>query len=321
MVFRLIFVVMPIKLLTTLVVAAAASTAIVGSVGSASAQGVAADTLWINPGSWVQALDTMATMRFNGSADFDSTGAVLARPDGEAWSVVVINGDSVDHVFKLSGTAGDPASSWAGVELSAGDTTAVLAPALDQGSYRFFLQGDRARVLGAAGLLRIGYPAPDPGNPDATPDYDALFNWNLCEWSPERIVQVAGSQPQNWDAAYIPKYFTINERGFPQTVADPMGAVNLTMGQTGIISVANHGYMDQVLHFHGFHVTLLHDTATPQRAGWIKDTVPVRAGHTVTLKLLANQPGTYPVHAHNLIAVTLAGFYPGGMLTQINVTQ
>jgi hypothetical protein len=321
MALRPIFVDMPIKLLTIPVVTAAALFALLFSGASVSAQSAGPDTLWINAGSWVLAQDTMETMRFNASAAFDSTGAVIDRPADEAWSIVIINGDTVDHVFKLSGAAGDVASSWAGVELLAGDTAAVLSPALAKGSYRFFLAGDRARVLGLAGLLRVGYPAPDLGNPEATPDYDRLFNWNLCEWSPERIELVAGSQPQDWDEAYIPKYFTINERGFPETVADPLGAVNLELGQTAVISVANHGYMDQVLHFHGFHVLLMHDSATPQRIGWSKDTVPVRAGHTVTLKLVADQPGTYPVHAHNLIAVTLAGFYPGGMLTQITVTQ
>ena len=54
---------------------------------------------------------------------------------------------------------------------------------------------------------------------------------------------------------------------------------------------------------------------------WSKDTVPIKAGETMVLELTANLAGIYPVHDHNLIAVTNAGFYPGGMLTQIHVAE
>jgi hypothetical protein len=57
----------------------------------------------------------------------------------------------------------------------------------------------------------------------------------------------------------------------------------------------------------------------PERVGWSKDTVPIRMGEVLTVQLVANQVGMYPVHNHNLIAVTNAGFYPGGMITQIHV--
>jgi hypothetical protein len=45
----------------------------------------------------------------------------------------------------------------------------------------------------------------------------------------------------------------------------------------------------------------------------------VKKGEGMTVQLVANQAGIYPVHDHNLIAVTNAGFYPGGMITQIIV--
>jgi len=53
--------------------------------------------------------------------------------------------------------------------------------------------------------------------------------------------------------------------------------------------------------------------------GWSKDTVPVKRGECVVVKLNPNQSGEYPVHAHNLVAVTNAGFYPGGMITFLSV--
>ena len=305
---------MSIKLLTNVLLTIGLSSALTSS---------AQDTLWISYGTWVQELDTMDALRFNPNDAFSSNNAVIDRPADSASQLVLVNNDSLDHTLSLSGSANDAASSWIGANLPAGDTTALDFPALSQGSYRYFLNGDRAHVLGAAGLLRVGFPAPgQPGNPGepSDPATTLLFNWNLCEWSPTRIATVTGPTPEQWTPPYIPKYFTINERSYPATIEDPATEVNLLLGQTGIISVTNHGYMDQVVHFHGFHVTILYDTATPQRQNWSKDTVPVRAGHTVTLELNADQLGTYPVHAHNLIAVTNAGFYPGGMLTLIQVT-
>ena len=78
--------------------------------------------------------------------------------------------------------------------------------------------------------------------------------------------------------------------------------------------------MDHVLHFHGFHVEYLSTTIQTSRIGWIKDTVPLKKGEAMTVLLIANQEGIYPVHNHNLIAVTNSGFYPGGMITLINIT-
>jgi FtsP/CotA-like multicopper oxidase with cupredoxin domain len=77
--------------------------------------------------------------------------------------------------------------------------------------------------------------------------------------------------------------------------------------------------MEHVLHFHGFHAEILH-ASDPTRIGWVKDTFPLDVSSTLTLKLVVDLEGTYPVHDHNLIAVTNTGFYPGGMITHIVVS-
>jgi FtsP/CotA-like multicopper oxidase with cupredoxin domain len=95
--------------------------------------------------------------------------------------------------------------------------------------------------------------------------------------------------------------------------------VQVPLGSTSYISIVNSGRMDHVLHFHGFHAEVITSSYHPERVGWSKDTFPVLRGECLTVKLTAFQSGVYPVHNHNLIAVTNAGFYPGGQLTYIEV--
>jgi len=164
-------------------------------------------------------------------------------------------------------------------------------------------------VLGASMMLRVGY------------DDLQHFEWNLNEWDTLRTEIAASQMPVDFAAPYEPRQFTINDRVFPNTLEDSTAYVAVDLNQEVYISIVNHGYMEQVLHFHGFHIEMIQSSYHNERVGWMKDTVPLRSGECVIVKLVANQPGVYPVHAHNLIAVTNAGFYPGGMITQINVTE
>ena len=71
-------------------------------------------------------------------------------------------------------------------------------------------------------------------------------------------------------------------------------------------------------HFHGYHVTILETTVHQKIIGWEKDTFPIFPGEAMTLLLIPDQPGMYPVHNHNLVTVTTGG-YPGGMITRLNI--
>ena len=45
----------------------------------------------------------------------------------------------------------------------------------------------------------------------------------------------------------------------------------------------------------------------------MKDTFPVYSMETVVLELVPDKVGEYPVHDHNLVAVSGANLYPNGM--------
>jgi hypothetical protein len=45
----------------------------------------------------------------------------------------------------------------------------------------------------------------------------------------------------------------------------------------------------------------------------MKDTFPIQPLETLLLQLVPHQVGEYPVHDHNLVAVSAGGIYPNGM--------
>jgi FtsP/CotA-like multicopper oxidase with cupredoxin domain len=77
--------------------------------------------------------------------------------------------------------------------------------------------------------------------------------------------------------------------------------------------------MAHSMHFHGYHVKILSSEKTPQMNGWIKDSFPVKTDDKVTILLVPDKDGMYPVHDHNLIATTNIGLYPGGMIVMLNI--
>lgn len=261
------------------------------------------DTLHINTGFATLSADTIPALRFNISASWDSINTVIQLQPEMPVMMVVANQDSVPHNLGIW-----PLNSF-GPTIEANSTQTITIPALPAGTYRMHSTSDRGMVLGASMMLRVGY------------EDLQHFQWNLNEWDTVRTHLAHILAPVDFAAPYEPRQFTINERVFPNTIADSTAFVDIALNQSVYISIVNHGYMEQVLHFHGFHVELLQSSMHPERVGWIKDTVPLYSGECVIVRLDAIQTGTYPVHAHNLIAVTNAGFYPGGMITQINVTE
>ena len=261
------------------------------------------DTLYINNGSTSLGSDVIQALRFNETTEFNSINSVLRIVPGEELTIVVVNNDTADH------NLGIPPLDSFGPTIPQQTTQIISIPPLPAGTYRFQSTSERGIILGASMMLRVGY------------DDLQHFEWNLNEWDTLRTAMAAMQVPVDFAAPYVPRQFTINDRVFPNTLEDSTAYVAVDLNQELYISIVNHGFMEQVLHFHGFHVEMIQSSGHYERVGWMKDTVPLYSGECVIVKLIANQQGVYPVHAHNLIAVTNAGFYPGGMITQINVTE
>ena len=279
---------------------------LLGAVGISPQSAAAQDSLWIATGTWEGVSEETPIIRLVSDTAATISNAVIQRPAAtESW-LTVFNLDSVPHHWFMDGMEGES------IEILAYSETEIALPALPQGTYCYGLADELGKRLGGRGMVQVGL------TPEANSGFP-LFHWNLNDWSTPDMQALAAGVSLDPSSPYVPDRFTINERTYPATAEDAFAVVQLNMGDTCWIAIANHGLMDHVLHFHGFHVTLLTSTHHPERIGWSKDTVPVLRGEGLTVQLVANQSGTYPVHDHNLIAVTNAGFYPGGMLTHINV--
>lgn len=268
--------------------------------------GLTQDTLWVNAGTWSPQAAELPAVRLNNSPAFDLRNSVVHLDADIASSTRIINTDDAPHTFAIWGS-----ESLLEVEIPAGGEAEVAWPDLAAETYGCGLIDDLGRWHGARSLVAV----------EAATDTLPTFYWNLAEWDTERMFSIAAGNSSNDFDAYVPQYFTINEAMHPHTLEDPTAFVTLPLNTAAIIRVHNAGAMDHVLHFHGFHVEILSSTHHPERVGWSKDTQPLKVGEGLTIRLFADQTGTYPVHDHNLIAVTNAGLYPGGMLTQIHVTE
>ena len=81
--------------------------------------------------------------------------------------------------------------------------------------------------------------------------------------------------------------------------------------------MANTGQSIHSMHFHGYHATILYSSKNQTHVGRSKDTFPIHSMQTLVLQIVPDKPGTYPVHDHNLVAVTGNNVYPNGMFTTL----
>ncbi|MCC3375124.1 multicopper oxidase family protein [Cohnella sp. REN36] len=90
--------------------------------------------------------------------------------------------------------------------------------------------------------------------------------------------------------------YTINGKVFPKT---PMFMVR--QGEKVRVTIANHGQVDHPMHLHGHHMLVLsrngeRSTGSP----WWSDTLDVRQGDVYEVAFVADNPGLWMDHCHNL---------------------
>jgi FtsP/CotA-like multicopper oxidase with cupredoxin domain len=258
-------------------------------------------TLFINRDTTSLSGIAFPAAAFNTSPVFELKNALLEVELGEPLVVTLVNMDSVLHTFTIDGVLA------ASNQVAGGDTAVFPLTFTQPGCHRYYSATPRGSLLGAGGIILVGHT----GMPH--------FFWNLFEVDAVFSAQVAAGLADTVPPDLAPDLFLINGAHAPATFQDTDTYVMLQQGDSAIIAIANGGLMEHSIHFHGFHVTILHSRLQPERVGWVKDTFPVKRGEAMAVLLVADQPGMYPVHDHNLIVVTTAGVYPGGMMTHIEV--
>ncbi len=259
------------------------------------------DTLYINRDTTRASFTLVHNCSFNTSNAFEINNKQLTQSIEDTLLLVVINNDTMLHTFVIE----DIITS--NNDINPGDTGYFSISFPVEGTYRYYSDQPYGKYLGASGQFLVGY------------DNKIPFFWNLFDYESSGGEQIAIGNATSLSSPYWPDVFTYNNLIFPDVLIDSTAYINANVNDSIVISIVNSGNMDHVLHFHGFHATILQVGISTKYLGWEKDSFPLVAGETMTLLFVPHQPGIYPVHDHNLATLT-TGAYPGGMFTLLNIS-
>lgn len=265
---------------------------------------VVVKTVFLNKGGFV-AVDTTTfpAYAFNSTATYDAHNATIALLPGDTLAITVVNTDSVPHGFAVKGMPGAD----------------FLIPALATVSDSFafptsgvFIFHDHQgypdyTYLGAAGIIHVQSSAPE-----------ACYFWNLHEYQRSWNDSLSVGQAVSW-GNFAPDYFTVNGLSYPRIDVDSTAKVRGLVGDTIHICIANTGRSVHSVHFHGYHLRVVHSSKNPVEVGWSRDTQPIWPMETLLMELVPDKPGIFPVHDHNLMAQTGNRYYNHGIMLYMQI--
>ncbi len=220
---------------------------------------------------------------------------------GESIALTIINKDTLEHTFTIENIVTNNNT------LPPNDTVTFNFSFTQPGAYLFYSDVSYGLDLGASGQFLVGY------------EQYSKFYWNLFEQDVSLSHELADTSETSLPTDLFAEVYTINHHSYPDVLNDTTAVVTGNVSDTIIISIVNSGKMAHALHFHGYHIDILHHSKNAFMLGLSKDTFPIESGATCVVRLVPHQPGMYPVHDHNLWSVN-TGSYPGGMITSLMIS-
>jgi FtsP/CotA-like multicopper oxidase with cupredoxin domain len=110
-------------------------------------------------------------------------------------------------------------------------------------------------------------------------------------------------------------YFTINGKSFPAT--EP---IEVTQGQLVRLRFLNPSQTIHPMHLHGTDMAIVAKDGEPLAEPQRINTLDLAQGETYDVVFLADNPGTWLLHCHDLHHASNAGVEPGGLIVPIVVT-
>lgn len=237
---------------------------------------------------------------FTSSSTFPKASDLLIWEIGDVVNLKVVNFLSDPHGFTIDAYANFGS-------ILPGDSVEQQLNIGTAGVFRYYDPSNAPynEYLGLNGIVHVkevGDPLP-------------YFYWEIREHLADWNASIpAGASPVL--STYDPDFFTINGNYNPDINADPIARVTGSVGNEFRIVLVNSGLSIHSMHFHGYHLTINADS----RNGYLgrsKDTFPLFPKEHLVLSCVPDKPGEYPVHDHNLIAVTGNATYPLGMFTTL----
>lgn len=215
---------------------------------------------------------------------------------GDSLLLKIINNDTVTHGFNVKGYAGINNTILPGdsVDLIMVFNTPSVHIYYDSYNYPLF------RYMGLAGMIVVNNNVAKSFFWNLK-DHQKLFNDSIGEGNTVSLTD------------YYPDYFTINGNSNPHINEDSAVRVSGNVGDTLYIYMVNTGQSVHSIHFHGYHSQIIYSSKFPSHVGRSKDTFAVYSMESVILEMIPDKTGEYPVHDHNLVAVSGGHIYPNGM--------
>ncbi len=257
------------------------------------------DTLYFNAGVLMNQTDTIEYWSIDHTPVFDQRDEVIRLASGDTLDLTVINNHNKTHLLYFPYT-----NDFTGALLP-GDTSS-LQLVLADGIHLYEDRLGYGKYMGMAGAIHVSN--------ETKPQY----YWHLREQTKFFNKLINGGHSVNLLFGF-PDFFTINGTTLPSSLADSTTLVTGNVNDTIHVHFINVGRAAHSMHSHGFHMTIIGSTAKPWQVGWEKDTWPVLPGQVVSMRLVPDKNGKYPMHDHNLISITNDGNSPGGMSSQIRI--
>lgn len=260
------------------------------------------DTLYINSGYYQSSvIDSFPYLSFNeDSSVFTAQNSFLNVGSNDTLVLYISNRDSVGHNIVI-----------------------------DNSSFSMFVQSQQYNVDSVFGLTEGLYILKCTGNYSDIGFSTILkvedqaktnFYWNLKDFNDSLNVEIRNGNSID-ESIYDPNFFLVN--GKPKSLLDndSLALIKGSVGDTLLINIVNTGLSYHSLHFHGYHCEIVYSGLHPNHIGREKDTFLLEPEERYILRLIPDKPGIYPVHDHNLVAVTGGGIYPNGIFVIMNINN
>ena len=260
------------------------------------------DTLHINNG-YHNTFDgeNIEFLSFNSSSTFEVKNSRVEIGIGDSLYLTIYNNDSITHGIDITNTTGYSTT------VAAGGTVTIPTLFTSQEVHVIYdpLNYPNSTYLGLGTMLIVD-------------DFSLTgkFYWNIKEFRDDWNDSIVNSNSVPWNL-YYPNYFILNGASNPDINDDPDARVTGSVGDTLRIYMANTGQSVHSFHFHGYHCKIVNYSKKPSHVGRDKDTFPMYSLDTYILELIPQQEGEYPVHDHNLVALTGGNVFPMGIMLTI----
>ena len=255
-------------------------------------------TIYLNQGTLVFDNQPCPVYQFNFSTTFDTAEAIIKINTRDTLNLIVKNNLAEAHTIAFE--------NYREITIAPSSEEIITLFANQKKSIAFYDIEKKFRYVGISSAIIF-----------ETPNC-AAFLWNLREF--DNLLNQEVLKGNNVDFSnYVPNVFTINSITHEALMSNSMAEVKGQVGDSIRIHILNSGLMIHAMHFHGYHVIIESSNKQNEMIGWEKDSFPVDPKELVTVVLIPHQPGMYPVHDHNLKAVTIGGNYPGGMIAMLKI--